>query len=61
MSAFTLRLDEERHLRLRLACVATGKSAQRLTVEALDRALAEIPNLGELVASARKGAASRNC
>ncbi|TCP36985.1 hypothetical protein EV292_101491 [Sphingomonas sp. BK235] len=40
--AFTLRLDSERHLRLRLAAAARGMSAQALLTEALDR-IAPVP------------------
>ena len=36
-SAFTLRVDAYRHLRLRLATAITGRSAQLLVTEALDR------------------------
>ncbi len=35
-AAFTLRLDPDRHLRLRLACAITHKSAQLVVTEALD-------------------------
>lgn len=35
-AAFTLRLDPERHLRLRLACAVTRRSAQMIVTEALD-------------------------
>ena len=35
-AAFTLRLDPERHLRLRLACAVAHRSAQAMVVEALD-------------------------
>jgi hypothetical protein len=35
-TAFTLRLDSDRHLRLRLACAVTNKSAQQLVTYALD-------------------------
>ncbi len=44
-SAFTLRLDAERHLRLRLACTLDDRSAQALVTDALDRLLAEMPEL----------------
>ncbi len=44
-AAFTLRLDEDRHLRLRLACTASGQSAQQVVTEALDKFLAELPEL----------------
>lgn len=48
-AAFTLRLDPERHLRLRLATAVKGVSAQRLVLEALDVALRKIPELEALV------------
>ncbi len=35
-AAFTLRLDEERHLRLRLLCAMQHRSAQQLVTQALD-------------------------
>lgn len=55
-AAFTLRLDPERHLKLRLACAVGGRSAQQLVTEALDRMLAAIPELDRLSARAhRKG------
>lgn len=41
-SAFTLRLDAERHLKLRLIGAHTHRSAQSLVTEALDRLLAEM-------------------
>jgi len=44
-AAFTLRLDRERHLKLRLACAVTGRSAQQLVTDALDRLLADMPEL----------------
>jgi hypothetical protein len=40
-SAFTLRLDAERHLKLRLVGARKHRSAQSLVTEALDRFLAE--------------------
>lgn len=40
-AAFTLRLDADRHLKLRLAATMQGVSAQVLVTEALDRLLAE--------------------
>lgn len=48
--AFTLRVDAERHLRLRLACTLHGRSAQQLITEALDRFLAESSDLAALAA-----------
>lgn len=50
--AFTLRLDPERHLRLRLASATRGRSAQMLVVEALDQLLKTMPELGPLAARA---------
>lgn len=44
-AAFTLRLDAERHLKLRLAATMQNVSAQVLVTEALDRLLAEIDEL----------------
>ncbi|OYX49892.1 MAG: hypothetical protein B7Y97_08240 [Sphingomonas sp. 32-66-10] len=48
-AAFTLRLDHERHLKLRLASAVTGRSAQLLVTEALDMFLESLPELGALV------------
>jgi hypothetical protein len=39
-AAFTLRLDSERHLKLRLICAVSHRSAQAIVVEALDTYLA---------------------
>ncbi len=44
-AAFTLRLDADRHLKLRLAATMQGVSAQVLVTEALDRLLAEYGDL----------------
>ena len=44
-AAFTLRLDKERHLKLRLACAVTGRSAQQLVTDALDGLLPDMPEL----------------
>lgn len=55
-AAFTLRLDAERHLRLRLAAAVTGRSAQQIVTGALDALLASIPEveaLAERVPSAK--------
>ncbi len=38
-SAFTLRLDGERHLRLRLVCAVRHRSAQQIVTQALDEFL----------------------
>ena len=47
-AAFTLRLDGERHLQLRLACALTNRSAQQLVTEALDMFLASVPDVAAL-------------
>jgi hypothetical protein len=47
-SAFTLRVDAERHFRLRLATAVTGRSAQQLVTEALDLLLASLPEVESL-------------
>jgi hypothetical protein len=44
-AAFTLRLDADRHLKLRLAATMQSVSAQALVTEALDRLLAEYDDL----------------
>jgi hypothetical protein len=41
-AAFTLRLDPERHLKLRLAVAHHNRSAQMLVTDALDRFLDEV-------------------
>lgn len=47
-AAFTLRLDPNRHLKLRLACAVNGRSAQQLVTDALDRLLADMPELDSM-------------
>lgn len=49
-AAFTLRLDAERHLKLRLACAVSNRSAQMLVTEALDKLLNDMPEIGQLAA-----------
>ncbi|MEM7703112.1 MAG: hypothetical protein AAF251_14325 [Pseudomonadota bacterium] len=48
-AAFTLRLDTERHLKLRLAATMQGVSAQSLVTEALDAMLDGMEELDLLV------------
>lgn len=48
-AAFTLRLDEDRHLRLRLATATRGRSAQMLVTEALDAFMQTLPEVEALV------------
>jgi hypothetical protein len=55
-AAFTLRLDPERHLKLRLACAVSGRSAQLLVTDALDQLLSGMPELDAMAQKAnRKG------
>ena len=49
-AAFTLRLDATRHLKLRLASTVKNRSAQQLVTAALDKYLAEIPEIEALAA-----------
>ncbi|UVO53888.1 hypothetical protein [Sphingomonas sp. SUN039] len=58
-AAFTLRLDPDRHLQLRLACAVAHKSAQLLVVQALDAFLATQPGVGELAKAAGSGSAGK--
>jgi len=53
-AAFTLRLDPDRHLKLRLACAVDGRSAQQLVTDALDQFMAEMPELDALAAKAKR-------
>jgi hypothetical protein len=47
-AAFTLRLDGERHLRLRLVCAVQHRSAQQVVTQALDEFLARQPDNSSL-------------
>jgi hypothetical protein len=53
-AAFTLRLDPERHLKLRLACAVDGRSAQQIVTDAVDQFLAEMPELDGLAQKAKR-------
>ena len=53
-AAFTLRLDTDRHLKLRLASTIQGISAQALVTEALDALLTNIEDLDTLVAQMKR-------
>lgn len=44
-AAFTLRLDAERHLRLRLASAVTNRSSQLILTDLLDEYLASLPEI----------------
>ncbi|WP_337847412.1 hypothetical protein [Sphingomonas sp.] len=48
-AAFTLRLDQDRHLKLRLASAVSGQSAQMLVTQALDAFLDSLPELEPLL------------
>ena len=53
-AAFTLRLDGERHLKLRLASTIRNASAQALVTEALDKLLREMPEINSLAAQVKR-------
>jgi len=53
-AAFTLRLDPERHLKLRLASTIRGCSAQQIVTDALDALLGNMPDLESLAAQIRR-------
>ena len=59
-AAFTLRLDADRHLRLRLGAALAGRSAQQLVTEALDAFLCNRPDLDVIVAGLPQPGAKRN-
>lgn len=54
-AAFTLRLDPERHLRLRLACAIDGRSAQQIVTDALDVWLQSVPEVETMAERAAGG------
>ena len=47
-AAFTLRLDADRHLKLRLASAVAGRSSQQMVTEALDAFLNSLPEIDRL-------------
>lgn len=53
-AAFTLRLDEERHLKLRLLSTVKGKSAQQIVTEALDALLDGMAEIESLAAQVKR-------
>ncbi len=53
-AAFTLRLDEDRHLRLRLACTASNRSAQQMVTDALDALLDSMPEINAMAGEIRR-------
>ena len=52
-AAFTLRLDEERHLKLRLLSTVKGRSAQQIVTEALDAMLSGMDDIEALAAQVK--------
>jgi hypothetical protein len=56
-AAFTLRLDPARHLKLRLACAVTGRSAQQIVTDALDQLLEGMPELDSMAERAPRKSA----
>ena len=58
-SAFTLRLDPARHLKLRLACAVDGRSAQQLVTDALDQLLQAMPELETMAEKAPRKKSAR--
>lgn len=59
-AAFTLRLDSDRHLKLRLASAVTGQSAQQLVTAALDELLTKIPEIEDLAGRVPRSAGRGN-
>lgn len=55
-AAFTLRLDSERHLRLRLASAVSGQSAQQLVTAALDDLLTKMTEIEDLAGRVTRSA-----
>jgi len=53
-AAFTLRLDPDRHLKLRLACAVSACSAQQLVTKALDALLEDMPELDAMAQKAKR-------
>ncbi len=53
-AAFTLRVDAQRHLKLRLACTIRNRSAQQIVTEALDKFLSDMPELDALAAQVKR-------
>lgn len=59
-AAFTLRLDPDRHLKLRLACAVTHRSAQQIVSDALDQYLKTVPELDAMARQLPARAGKRN-
>ncbi len=59
-AAFTLRIDAERHLRLRLASAVTNLSAQQILTEAFDAYLESLPEVETLAGNVARHNADRH-
>lgn len=58
-AAFTLRLDPDQHLRLRLASAVSNQSSQAILIALLNDYLASLPEIGELASRVPAVAAAR--
>jgi hypothetical protein len=58
-AAFTLRLDAERHLRLRLASAVNHRSAQLIMIDLLDDYLASLPEIDAMASRLPAAKANR--
>ncbi len=58
-AAFTLRLDADRHLKLRLASAIEGRSAQAIVTQALDEYVTKLAEVEALSAQLRPGNGNR--
>ena len=59
-SAFTLRIDAERHLRLRLLSAVSNESAQQLMIAALDALLTAHPDIEALAKDPKTRSATKS-
>jgi len=59
-AAFTLRLDADRPLKLRLACALTGRSAQQIVTQGLDDILKTFPEVETLAGQVPAKSVNRN-
>lgn len=59
-AAFTLRIDADRHLRLRLASAVTNLSAQQILTEAFDAYLESLPEVETLAGNVARHNADRH-
>lgn len=58
-AAFTLRLDPDQHLRLRLASAVSNQSSQMILIGLLDEYLASLPEISDLASRVPAVAAAR--